>query len=58
MYLQGGNIDPAKDIADVLKISGNTLPQVSAGGQLTLTLHQVNVSDVSRPNEHALGALD
>jgi hypothetical protein len=43
----GGAINPAKDISAVQAISGNTLPQVSAGGQLTMTLHQVNVREPS-----------
>jgi Egh16-like virulence factor len=38
----GNVIDPNKDIAAVQAQAGNTLPQVSAGGQITLTLHQVN----------------
>lgn len=40
---QGGAIDPPADLAAVQAISGETLPQVTAGGQLSMTLHQVNV---------------
>jgi hypothetical protein len=39
---KGQVIDPAKDLAALQALSGNTLPQVSAGGQLTITLHQNN----------------
>ena len=39
---KGQAIDPAKDLAAVQAQAGNTLPQVAAGGSITLTLHQNN----------------
>ncbi|OCL07801.1 hypothetical protein AOQ84DRAFT_377360 [Glonium stellatum] len=38
----GGAINPAADLAAVIKNTGATLPQVSSGGTVTMTLHQVN----------------
>ena len=36
----GADVDPAKDIAALLKVSGNTIPQVKS--VLNVTLHQIN----------------
>ncbi|KAE8453620.1 hypothetical protein EG329_009131 [Mollisiaceae sp. DMI_Dod_QoI] len=39
----GGPVDPATDLAAQLKITGSTIPQVSANaGVVTMTLHQIN----------------
>ncbi|MCJ1377516.1 hypothetical protein MMC17_000611 [Xylographa soralifera] len=38
----GGNIDPATALPAAMAIAGTTLPQVSAGGAVTMNLHQVN----------------
>ncbi|MCJ1396573.1 hypothetical protein MMC18_009464 [Xylographa bjoerkii] len=38
----GGNIDPATALPAAMPIAGTTLPQVSAGGTVTMNLHQVN----------------
>ncbi|MCJ1417344.1 hypothetical protein MMC32_003687 [Xylographa parallela] len=38
----GGNIDPATALPQAMAIAGTTLPQVSAGGTVTMNLHQVN----------------
>ncbi|MCJ1319868.1 hypothetical protein MMC15_005204 [Xylographa vitiligo] len=38
----GGNIDPATALPAAMAIAGTTLPQVSAGGVVTMNLHQVN----------------
>lgn len=40
--MQGGDNDVAAGTAQVLAQNGGTLPQVSAGGQITMTVHQVN----------------
>lgn len=36
--------NPAADLAAVLKNTGATLPQVSSGGTVTMTLHQLNAN--------------
>ncbi|MCJ1436036.1 hypothetical protein MMC27_005414 [Xylographa pallens] len=38
----GGNIDPATALPAAMALAGTTLPQVSAGGAVTMNLHQVN----------------
>lgn len=38
---QGDN-DPESGTQTIMDITGDQLPQVSQGGQLTMTLHQVN----------------
>ncbi|MCJ1427786.1 hypothetical protein MMC29_005691 [Sticta canariensis] len=38
----GGDIDPATALPAAMGIAGNTLPQVSIGGTVTMNLHQVN----------------
>ncbi|KAF2453908.1 hypothetical protein BDY21DRAFT_326874 [Lineolata rhizophorae] len=40
--LEGGDNDIVTGTAVVMAVSGGTLPQVSAGGELSMTLHQVN----------------
>jgi hypothetical protein len=46
--LGGGDNDIAAGTAAVMAMSGATLPQVSAGGQIMMTVHQVN-SDGAGP---------
>ncbi|KAH7134920.1 hypothetical protein B0J11DRAFT_478218 [Dendryphion nanum] len=40
--LGGGDNDVQAGTAQVMQLNGGTLPQVSAGGQIMMTLHQVN----------------
>ncbi|OQV10600.1 hypothetical protein CLAIMM_14577 [Cladophialophora immunda] len=40
--LEGGDNDPESGTAAVLAQNGGTLPQITAGGQVQMTLHQVN----------------
>lgn len=40
--LGGGANDVEAGTAQVMQLNGATLPQVSAGGQISMTLHQVN----------------
>ncbi|EXJ53642.1 uncharacterized protein A1O5_13093 [Cladophialophora psammophila CBS 110553] len=40
--LEGGDNDPESGTSAILAQNGGTLPQISAGGQVQMTLHQVN----------------
>lgn len=40
--LGGGDNDVQAGTAQVMQLNGGTLPQVSAGGEISMTLHQVN----------------
>jgi hypothetical protein len=39
---QAGDNDPEAGTAQVLATSGGTLPQITPGGEVQMTLHQVN----------------
>lgn len=40
--LEGGDNDPETGTAAILAESGDTLPQITPGGEVQMTLHQVN----------------
>lgn len=40
--LAGGTNDPATQIPQMLAANGGQMPQISAGGMVMMTLHQVN----------------
>jgi hypothetical protein len=40
--LEGGDNDPEAGTAAILQQNGGTLPQITPGGEVQMTLHQVN----------------
>jgi hypothetical protein len=40
--LAGGDNDPEAGTANIMELSGDELPQITPGGEVQMTLHQVN----------------